>query len=225
MMHAITNYNRLPDDIVAGFKSQATATIYEASGRKGYISHLIKPIAKGVTVCGSAFTVQCAPGDNLMLHKALEIAKPGDVIIATTGGAYEYGYWGGLMTVSGIAGRLGGLVIDGCVRDSAEIAEMGFPVFCRGFSVRGTTKASLGLINYPLPFGGQSIEAGDLIFGDDDGLVTVKAADCAEVLENTIKRTVAEEQKKKTLGSGISSVEYNKLAEVFAKLGYAEEAR
>lgn len=223
LIHVRKNIERPSRETIAAFSCQSSATVHEASGRKGPVANAIKPIAKGVRICGPALTVQCMPGDNLMLHKALEIAKPGDVIVATTDGAYEYGYWGGLMAVSGMAKKLGGLAIDGCVRDSKEIIEMGFPIFCRGLAIRGTVKNTLGLINYPTVFGGVMVEPGDLILGDDDGMVVIKRGECEEVLAKTIKRVEAEEEKTKVLQTGISSVEYNKLSEVFAKLGLMEE--
>ncbi|HQK34761.1 MAG TPA: hypothetical protein PK074_08545, partial [Spirochaetales bacterium] len=142
MVHVRTKIERPSPEIVEAFKGYASATIHEASGRKGYISSRIKPIAKGVKVCGPAFTVQCAAGDNMMLHKALELAQPGDVIVATVGGAEEYGYWGDLMSVSAVARKLGGLCIEGCIRDSADIIQMGFPVFSTGFCIRGTGKGT-----------------------------------------------------------------------------------
>lgn len=223
MVHVRKNFERPSKEIIEAFSKQASATVHEASGRKGPVASAIKPIAKGIKICGPALTVQCAPGDNLMLHKALEIAQPGDVIVATTNGGYEYGYWGGLMATSAIARNLGGLAIDGCIRDSEEIINMGFPIFARGFSIRGTVKNTLGLINYPTVFGGIMVEPGDLILGDDDGIVVVKRSECEEMLEKSIKRVKAEEEKTKILQSGISSVEYNKLTEVFAKLGLVEE--
>ncbi|MGB9812126.1 MAG: 4-carboxy-4-hydroxy-2-oxoadipate aldolase/oxaloacetate decarboxylase [Thermovenabulum sp.] len=223
MVHVIKNFKRPEKEIIEAFSKLSSATVHEASGRKGAVSYFIKPINKGMKICGPAFTVQCMPGDNLMLHKALEIAKEGDVIVATTNEAYEYGYWGGLMTVSAMARKIGGLAIDGCIRDSAEIIEMGFPVFCRGFAIRGTSKNSLGLINYPVVFGGIIVEPGDLILGDDDGIVAVKREECEEVLKKALKRVEDEEKKKVALSSGISSVEYNNLTEVFAKLGLVEE--
>lgn len=223
MVHVRKNIERPSQYIIEAFSKQASATVYEASGRKGAVSSMIKPLARGMKICGPALTVLCAPGDNLMLHKALEIAQPGDVIVATTHGIYEYGYWGGLMTVSGMSRKLGGLAIDGCVRDSGEIIKIGFPIFCRGTSIRGTSKNILGLINYPTVFGGIMIEPGDLILGDDDGLVVVKRSECEDVLDKTVKRVKAEEEKAKVLGTGISSVEYNKLTEVFTKLGLVEE--
>jgi 4-hydroxy-4-methyl-2-oxoglutarate aldolase len=223
MVHVRKSIERPSREIVEAFSKQASATVHEASGRKGPVASAIKPISKGIKICGPAFTVQCMPGDNLMLHKALELAQPGDVIVATTNGGYEYGYWGGLMATSAMARKLGGLAIDGCIRDSEEIIDMGFPIFARGFAIRGTVKNTLGLINYPTVFGGIMVEPGDLILGDDDGMVVVKRNECEEVLEKTLKRVKAEEEKTKILATGISSVEYNKLTEVFARLGLVEE--
>jgi 4-hydroxy-4-methyl-2-oxoglutarate aldolase len=223
MIHVRKKINRPSLETVKAFRALSSATVHEASGRKGAVSYLIKPLSKGMKVCGPAFTVQCMPGDNLMLHKALEIAEEGDVIVATVNEAPEYGYWGALMTVSALARKINGLVIDGCVRDSQEIAEMGFPVFCKGTSIRGTTKDALGLINYPLAFGGVMVEPGDLVLGDDDGLVIVKRSECEEVLEKALKRVEAEKVKKEALSSGVSSVEYNKLKPVFERLGLVEE--
>jgi 4-hydroxy-4-methyl-2-oxoglutarate aldolase len=223
MIHVRKNIERPSLEIVRAFSALASATVHEASGRKGAVNNAIKPIAGGVKLCGPALTVQCAPGDNLMLHKALEIARPGDVIVADVAGACDFGYWGGLMSVSGISRKLGGLAIDGCIRDSREIIGMGFPIFCRGFAIRGTVKNTLGLINYPTVFGGVMIEPGDLILGDDDGMVAVKRAECEEVLAKSIKRVNAEDEKTKVLKTGISSVEYNNLGKVFEALGLKEE--
>lgn len=223
MVHVRTEIERPNPKIVEAFRRHASATIHEASGRKGYISCRIKPIAKGMKVCGPAFTVECPPGDNMMLHKALERAKPGDVIVATVAGAEDYGYWGDLMAVSAMSRKLGGLCIEGCVRDSEEIIEKGFPIFSTGLCIRGTGKGTLGLVNYPIFFGGQRIEPGDLIVGDDDGLVAVARESCAEVLEKTNARVAAEVEKEKVLATGISSVEYNNFAPKFEAAGLMEE--
>lgn len=223
MVHVITKIQRPSPEIVEAFKEHASATIHEASGRKGYIASKIKPIANGVKVCGPAFTVQCPAGDNMMLHKALELAQPGDVIIATVGGAEEYGYWGDMMAVSAVARKLGGLCIEGCIRDKADIVKLGFPVFSTGFCIRGTGKGQLGLINYPIVFGGQTIQPGDLIVGDDDGLVAVSREECEKILENTVKRVAAENKKVEILATGVSSVEYNKLGPLFEAAGLVQE--
>mgnify|MGYP000365603595 CR=1 FL=1 len=223
IVHVRSRIERPDKGLIEAFRPLDVATVYEASGRKGYIEASIKPIARGVRICGPAFTVQCAPGDNLMLHKALQIAQPGDVLVATVGEDPEYGYWGGMMAVSALARKLGGLAIDGCIRDSAEIVRLGFPVFCRGFSIRGTTKNVLGLINYPIIFGKITIFPGDLILGDDDGMVVVRRAECGEVLEKSRKRVEAEKEKSELLRTGMSSVELNKLQPVFESLGMVEE--
>jgi 4-hydroxy-4-methyl-2-oxoglutarate aldolase len=158
-----------------------------------------------------------------MLHKALERAQPGDILVTSVGGYYEAGYWGGLMATSGVAKKLGGLAIDGCIRDSAEIIKMGFPIFSRGFCIKGTTKTVLGSINHPIIFGGILVQPGDLILGDDDGMVVVERLRCEEVLEKSIKRVEAENIKSEKLKAGISSVELNKLEKVFEFLGLVEK--
>ncbi len=223
MIHVITNIQRPLPDFVKNFSGLAAATIHEASGRKGYVDYAIRPINRGIKVCGPAFTVQCAAGDNIMLHKALERAQPGDVIVAVVGGAYDYGYFGNLMATSAIAKGLGGLCIDGCIRDSAEIIASGFSIFARGFCIRGTSKGTLGLINYPMVFGGQTVFPGDLIIGDDDGLVVVKREECSEVLEKTRSRIENEKVKEDALKTGISSVTFNKLGPIFNAAGLVEE--
>jgi len=223
MIHVRRETRRPDPAVVEAFRALSVATVYEASGRKGYIESAIKPIAPGTRICGPAYTVQCAPGDNLMLHKALQLAAAGDVLVASAGGAYEFGYWGAMMVTGAVARGLAGLAIDACVRDAAEMRGMGFPVFCRGFSIRGTTKASLGLINYPLNFGQTTIFPGDLMLGDDDGMVVVRLDECKEVLEKSLKRVEAEESKAKQLKAGVSSVELNSLEKVLVSLGLKEE--
>lgn len=222
MIHVINVIQRPSKELIDSFRQIGTATVHEASGRKGAVDHRIKPIAPGLRLCGPAFTVQCPPGDNLMLHKALERAQPGDVLVTSTGGSYDYGYWGGLMATSAVARKLGGLAIDGCIRDSNEIIKMGFPIFSRGFCIRGTTKTVLGLINHPIIFGGILVQPGDLILGDDDGIVVVERKECEAVLEKSIKRVETERLKSEKLRAGISSVELNKLEKVFEFLGLRE---
>ncbi len=223
MIHVRSEVERPDRSLVEAFRALDVATVYEASGRKGFIENAIKPIARGVRICGPAYTVQCAPGDNIMLHKALQRAAADDVLVASVGGVYDFGYWGGLMATAAMARGLAGLAIDGCIRDSAEIVKSGFPIFCRGFCIKGTTKAVLGLINYPVNFGQATIFPGDLILGDDDGMVVVRLDECREVLEKSLKRVESEKSKAKQLKSGVSSVELNALDKVFATLGLKEE--
>lgn len=223
MASVITRIQRPERSLVQSFADMGAATVHEAAGRIGAVNPAIKPLAPGVRILGTAITVACHPRDNLMLHKALQIAEPGDILVATTGDLYEAGYWGGLMATSAMARRLGGLAIDGCVRDSAEMIKMGFPVFCRGTCILGTTKGVLGNINHPLLFGGVLVYPGDLILGDDDGLVAIPRDDMQRVLEASKRRVEAEIAKAEKLKQGITSVEINKLDPVFKSLGLVEE--
>ena len=223
MAHVITRMERPDPSLVRSFAGLGAATVYEAAGRIGSVDPGIKPLAPGFRVLGPAFTVVCHPRDNLMLHKALQLAQPGDVLVASTGGHFHAGYWGGLMATSAVAHGIGGLVIDGCVRDSAEIAAMGFPVFCRGTCMRGTTKGVLGRINHPLIFGEVLVHPGDLVLGDDDGLVVIPQDQLQKVLEASNRRVEAEKTKADKLRRKITSVELNKLDPVFESLGLVQE--
>lgn len=223
MIHVLTHFERCGKTIIEGFRGHASATVHEASGRKGYIDCRIKPVSAGMRLCGPALTVQCAPGDNMMLHKALELAQPGDIIVATVAGAEQYGYFGDLMVTSAIARQVGGLAIEGCIRDGEDIRKTGFPVFSTGLCIRGTGKGALGLINYPVMFGGAVVCPGDLILGDDDGLVVVSRADCGDVLQKAQDRVENEKIKRAALATGVSSFEYNRFGPLFAAAGLTQE--
>jgi len=223
MAHVVTKFTRPDRSLIEAFQGLGAATVYEAAGRAGSVHPAIKPLARGIRLLGPALPVRCHPRDNLMLHKALQVAQAGDILVATTDGYPDAGYWGGLMATSALARKLGGLAIDGCVRDSEEILRMGFPVFCRGTCMRGTTKGILGSVNLPILFGEVPVEAGDLILGDDDGLVVVPQQNIVKVLEASRKRVEAEKQKAAVLAGGVSSVEFNKLEPIFRALGLVEE--
>jgi 4-hydroxy-4-methyl-2-oxoglutarate aldolase len=223
MVHVFTQVSRPDRKLVDAFRDIGAATVYEAAGRKGSVDPRIKPLRRGIRLLGPAFTVECHPKDNLMLHKALQIAEKGDVLVASTQGYPEAGYWGGLMATSAMARQLGGLVIDGCVRDSTELIELGFPVFCRGTCIRGTNKGTLGRVNHPVLLGDVIVHPGDLILGDDDGLVIVAREEIEAVLEASRERVAKEVKKASELAKGVSSVELNKLEPVFRSLGLVEE--
>jgi 4-hydroxy-4-methyl-2-oxoglutarate aldolase len=222
MAHVITGITRPDRKLIEAFRGLGAATVYEAAGRVGSVTPAIKPLAKGVHILGPAVTVLCHPRDNLMLHKALQIAQPGDVLVASTGGYPDAGYWGGLMATSAMARKLGGLAIDGGVRDSEEMIAMGFPVFCRVTCMRGTTKGVLGTVNLPILFGEVTVNPGDLVLGDDDGIVIVAQKDMEKVLAASRKRVENEEQKSAALSAGTSSMELNKLEPVLKALGMVE---
>lgn len=223
MAHVITKFQRPPADLVMAFNKYNAATVYEAAGRIGSVDPAIKPLGKGMRLCGPALTVLCFPNDNLMLHKALQIAQPGDIIVTATGGYPNAGYFGDMMATSALARKIGGLAIDGTVRDGAEIIEMGFAVFCRGTCMRGTVKSNLGLINHPTLFGEIVVNPGDLVIGDYDGIVVIPQNKMERVLESTSLRVANEKDKAAALSRGVTSMELNKLDKVFQSLGAVEK--
>ena len=150
------------------------ATLYEASGRTGMVDPAIRPAWRGARVCGPAVTVECPPGDNLMLHVAVARARPGVVIVATVGGYLQAGAWGEILTEAARARGLAGLVIDGAVRDIDAIEASGFPVFSRGLAIGSCTKERRGKIDVAIQLGDAPVRPGDLVFGNADGLVIVE---------------------------------------------------
>ena len=187
MFHVVRNYGRVPETLVKAYAELDVATVHEAREKQGAMTAAIKPIYPGMRICGTALTVRCQPGDNLMLHKAIDIVSPGEVIVADLNG-WEGGPWGDLMSIAAKARGCAGLVIDGYVRDGRTIRDHGFDVFARGLSVNGTFKEDLGLVNHPVSCGGVVVEPGDLVLGDDDGVCVVPRRDAAEILERANAR-------------------------------------
>jgi 4-hydroxy-4-methyl-2-oxoglutarate aldolase len=180
--HAI---ERVDAATVAAARALPAATLHEAGGRIGVLPSAIKPVAPAFRICGPAVTVQSPGGDNLWLHRALYIAEPGDVLVVHVSGAHDFGYWGEIMSAAANARQLGGLVIDGCVRDGAVLADFGFPVFARGLCIRGTGKdfGARGWINHPVLFDDLVVQPGDLVVGDTDGVVALPRARAAEIVQ------------------------------------------
>ncbi|WP_442968173.1 4-carboxy-4-hydroxy-2-oxoadipate aldolase/oxaloacetate decarboxylase [Pseudorhodoferax sp.] len=177
--------DRVDAATVAAARALPAATLHEAGGRIGVLPSAIKPVAPSFRICGPAVTVQSPGGDNLWLHRALYIAQPGDVLVVHVSGAHDFGYWGEIMSAAANARQLGGLVIDGCVRDGAVLADFGFPVFARGLCIRGTGKdfGARGWINHPVLFDDLVVQPGDLVVGDTDGVVALPRARAAEVVQ------------------------------------------
>jgi 4-hydroxy-4-methyl-2-oxoglutarate aldolase len=163
-------------------QSLPAATLHEAAGRIGVLPSAIKPVVPTFRICGPAVTVHSPGGDNLWLHRAIYVAKPGDVLVVHVSGAYDYGYWGEIMSAAAKARSLGGLVIDGCVRDGGILADFGFPVFARGLCIRGTGKdfGARGWINHPVLIDNLTVNPGDLVVGDTDGVVALPRERAAE---------------------------------------------
>jgi 4-hydroxy-4-methyl-2-oxoglutarate aldolase len=183
------------------------ATLYEAAGQKGMIDPAIRPAWPGARMCGPAVTVQCPPGDNLMLHVAVASAPAGAIIVATVGGFMSAGAWGEILTSAAQARSLGGMAIDGAVRDIDAIRQMGFPVFSRGLAIGACTKERPGSIGSPIQFGGLTVRPGDLIHGDADGLVLVEQDRLDEVYETALVRRRKESEIIAQLREGRTTLE------------------
>jgi 4-hydroxy-4-methyl-2-oxoglutarate aldolase len=184
------DFQRVEAGLVARAAALPTATLHEAGGKIGFLPSAIGPITQGMGLAG--------------LHRALEVAQPGDVMVVHTGGAFDYGYWGEIMSTAARARGLAGLVIDGCVRDGALLAGCGVPVFARGLSIRGTGKdfGATGWIGAPLLMGNVVVQPGDLIVGDADGVVCVPRARAEQVLDASVAREAAEQGQIRRLKAG-----------------------
>ncbi len=171
-----------------------TATLFEAAGRWGALPSAIKPVVPGWRIEGPAFPVQGPPGDNLWLHRAIYAAGPGDILVVHVGDHHEAGYWGEIMSTAAQARGLGGLVIDGCVRDARDLGLVGFPVFSRGLCIRGTAKDrdARGALAQPVTLGGVTVARGDLIVGDDDGVLVIRQDRVAATFERAAARAAKE---------------------------------
>ena len=194
-------------DLIKQLSQFSAATVHEALGKYGNLPSAIKPISSTMKVCGPAYTVKTMPGDNMLLHRAYAYAKPGDVIIANCAGFYEAGYWGDLMSLGAKTKGINGLVIDGCVRDADDIEAMGFPVFSRGLCILGTSNHGDGFLNEPIIIGGVLINPGDIIIGDRDGVVVVPQNRIKEAIEKSAAREAKEENVRKQLREGKTSIQ------------------
>ena len=185
----------------------STATIHEALGKSGNLPSGIKPVARGMKVCGPAYTVQTIACDNKIIHRGYANANSGDVLVVHCSDYYEAGYWGDLMSLGAKTKGIAGLVIDACVRDSDDIEAMNFPVFSRGLCIRGTSSLEGGELNKPIVIGGVTINPGDIIVGDRDGVVVVPKELLAETIEKAKAREIREESVRQQLRQGKTSIE------------------
>lgn len=194
-----------------------TATIHEALGKIGNLPYQIKAMHPKMRICGPAYTIKAKAYMNVNLHRAYAYAKPGDVLVADCSGAFDAGYWGDLLTTGAMQQGIAGLVIDACVRDADEIEALGFPVFCRGYCIKGTGKDPEGSLNEPITIGVVTIYPGDIIVGDRDGVVVVPKSRVAEAIEKSIAREQKEAQIRTRLRQGETSLQ---IYEWDKKFGY-----
>lgn len=187
----------------------SAATLHEAAGKMGALPSVIKPLSPSLRLYGWAFPVQSPSGDNLWLHRAISVAQPGDVLIVSTGGANEFGYWGEIMTHAARARLLAGLVIDGGVRDSQRLVSLAFPIFSHGICIRGTSKnpSGKGSLQEPIYFGEVKVHYGDLIAGDADGVVVIPQEQVAEILDKAQQREDAEAMALERIAQGETTID------------------
>lgn len=223
MNHVIHKYDTVSDQVIEQYKKLPAATVYEAAGQWGMMDPAIRAVYPEARVCGRALTVFCHVGDNLMIHKAVSMARPGDVLVVNIRSDVNSGAWGEILTTAAEARGIAGLVIDGCVRDAEATRAHNFPIFSRGLAVGATMKKNLGLINHPITCGNITVCPGDLVVADIDGVVIVPKNRAAEVARLSEEREAKEAEMMEKLKAGVTTLELLNLNTLLESLGLREE--
>jgi 4-hydroxy-4-methyl-2-oxoglutarate aldolase len=219
--YVVRHVERADPAVIAALRTAGVATAHEAAGRTGLLGPAVRARQAGAVIAGSAITVSCHPGDNLMIHAAVEVCRPGDVLVVTTTSRSTDGMFGDLLATSLMARGVVGLVIDAGVRDLASLRDMGFPVWSRAVHAQGTVKASPGSVNVPVVADGRVVRPGDVVVADDDGVLALPVAMAAATVDAAAKRLAAEEDKRGTLADGALGVDLYGLRPLLADLGVA----